>query len=86
MKGFHLQRDTEYCLSLRFYGYNHRVTSTSVWYTHYKSGQPSGLLWEIDIDSDELVRCCSVSSCSVFLEFIEFVGFKIMSIKDYILF
>ena len=54
-QGFHLHDNVKYCLSLRLRGYNTMVTSTSVWYSHTVPTLSTGLLWEIDATTIDLV-------------------------------
>ena len=54
-QGFHLHDSTDYCFSLHLSGYNKLVTSVSAWYSHSKLSVSSGMLWEIDTSTDDLV-------------------------------
>ena len=64
IQGFHLHDNTDYCLSLRLHGYNKLVTSVSSWYSHSKMSVSSGMLWEIDTSTDDLV-CLDLLALSV---------------------
>ena len=59
MQGFHLHDNTDYCLSLRLHGYNKLTTSVTAWYSHSKMSVSSGMLWEIDTSTDDVVSVVS---------------------------